>query len=117
MDDRKLVLVAIFLVVLFGPILPAQERVPYQNPKLPIEERVSDLLKRMTLEEKIAQLEGAWENRDNVKDPQALFVDERGNFLPAQASRLRSRRAMPASSSPARVSPIGTGFRSSTPRA
>src|SRR5437879_3316276 len=75
MDDRKLVLVAIFLVVLFGPILPAQERVPYQDPKLQIEE-------------KIAQLEGAWENRDNVKDPQALFVDEKGNFLPAQASRL-----------------------------
>src|SRR5947207_9778747 len=88
MDDRKLVLVAIFLVVLFGTILPAQERVPYQDPKLPIEERVTELLKRMTLEEKIAQLEGAWENRDNVKDPQALFVDEKGNFLPAQASRL-----------------------------
>ncbi len=88
MDDRKLVLVAIFLVVLFGTILLAQELVPYQDPKLPIEQRVTDLLKRMTLEEKIAQLEGAWENRDNVKDPQALFVDEKGNFLPAQASRL-----------------------------
>ena len=88
MDDRKLVLVAIFLVILFGTILLAQELVPYQDPKLPIEQRVTDLLKRMTLEEKIAQLEGAWENRDNVKDPQALFVDEKGNFLPAQASRL-----------------------------
>src|SRR6266480_2566176 len=88
MDDRKLVLVAIFLVVLFGTILPAQERVPYQDPKLPIEERVSDLLKRMTLEEKIAQLEGAWENRDNVKYPKALLVDEKGNFRPAQASLL-----------------------------
>jgi beta-glucosidase len=88
MDDRKLVFVPIFLVVLFGTILLAQERAPYQDPKLPVEQRVNDLLKRMTLEEKIAQLEGAWENRDNVKDPQALFVDEKGNFQPAQASRL-----------------------------
>ena len=88
MDDRRLVLIAIFLVVLFGTILLAQERAPYQDPKLPVEQRVTDLLKRMTLEEKIAQLEGAWENRDNVKDPQALFVDEKGNFQPAQASRL-----------------------------
>src|SRR2546430_221658 len=89
MDDcRKLALVFAASVILFGPTLLAQERLPYQDRKLPVEQRVTDLLKRMTLEEKIAQLEGAWENRDNVKDPQALFVDERGNFLPAQASRL-----------------------------
>ena len=88
MDDRKLVLVPIVLVILFGATLLAQERLPYQDPKLPVEQRVTDLLKRMTLEEKIAQLEGSWQNRDNVKDPQALFVDEKGNFLPAQASRL-----------------------------
>ena len=78
MDDRKLVLVPIVLVILFGATLLAQERLPYQD----------DLLKRMTLEEKIAQLKGSWQNRDNVKDPQALFVDEKRNFLPAQASRL-----------------------------
>ncbi len=88
MDDRKLVLVPIVLVILFGATLLAQERLPYQDPKLPVEQRVTDLLKRMTLEEKIAQLEGSWQNRDNVKDPQALFVDEKGNFLPAQASQL-----------------------------
>ena len=88
MDDRKLVLVPIVLVILFGATLLAQERLPYQDPKLPVEQRVTDLLKRMTLEEKIAQLEGSWQNRDNVKDPTALFVDEKGNFLPAQASRL-----------------------------
>jgi beta-xylosidase len=88
MDDRKLVLVPIYLGILLGATLLAQERVPYQDPKLPVEQRVTDLLKRMTLEEKIAQLEGAWQNRDNVKDPQALFVDEKGNFLPAHASRL-----------------------------
>jgi len=88
MDDRKLVLVPIVLVILFGATLLAQERLPYQDPKLPVEQRVTDLLKRMTLEEKIAQLEGSWQNSDNVKDPTALFVDEKGNFLPAQASRL-----------------------------
>src|SRR5213083_1010688 len=89
MDDcRKLALVFAFFVISFGPTLLAQERLPYQDPKLPVEQRVTDLLKRMTLEEKIAQLEGAWENRDNVKDPKALFVDEKGNFLPAQASLL-----------------------------
>ena len=88
MDDRKLVLVPIVLVILFGATLLAQERLPHQDPKLPVEQRVTDLLKRMTLEEKIAQLEGSWQNRDNVKDPQALFVDEKRNFLPAQASRL-----------------------------
>jgi len=88
MDDRKLVLVPIVLVILFGATLLAQERLPYQDPKLPVEQRVTDLLKRMTLEEKIAQLEGSWQNRDNVKDPTALFVDEKGNFLPAQTSLL-----------------------------
>src|SRR5882724_9265815 len=88
MDDRKLVLVPIFLVILFRATLLAQERLPYQDPQLSVEQRVADLLKRMTVEEKIAQLEGAWENRDNVKDPLALFVDEKGNFLPARASVL-----------------------------
>ena len=88
MGDRKLVLVPIFLAILFGPTLLAQERLPYQDRKLPVEQRVTDLLRRMTLEEKIAQLEGSWQNRDNVKDPKAMFVDEKGNFLPTQASVL-----------------------------
>jgi beta-glucosidase len=85
---RKLALALAVLVISLGPTLLAQERLPYQDPKLPVEQRVSDLLKRMTLEEKIAQLEGSWQNRDNVKDPNALFVDEKGDFLPAQASLL-----------------------------
>jgi beta-glucosidase len=85
---RKLALAIAVLVISLGPTLLAQERLPYQDPKLPVEQRVSDLLKRMTLEEKIAQLEGSWQNRDNVKDPNALFVDEKGDFLPAQASLL-----------------------------
>jgi beta-glucosidase len=85
---RKLALALAVLVISLGPTLLAQERLPYQDPRLPVEQRVSDLLKRMTLEEKIAQLEGSWQNRDNVKDPNALFVDEKGDFLPAQASLL-----------------------------
>ena len=89
MDDcRKLALVFAASVILFGPTLLAQERLPYQDRKLPVEQRVTDLLRRMTLEEKIAQLEGSWQNRDNVKDPKAMFVDEKGNFLPTQASVL-----------------------------
>lgn len=78
----------IFLAIAVVPNLLAQERLPYQDAKLPVQQRVTDLLKRMTLEEKVAQLEGAWENRDIVKDPQSLFVDEKGNFLPAQAAVL-----------------------------
>src|SRR5256886_7186784 len=77
-----------FLALWFGPALLAQDRLPYQDPKLPVEQRVTDLLKRMTLEEKIAQLQGAWENRAIVQDPKTLFVDEKGNFVPAQASLL-----------------------------
>src|SRR5258705_1368070 len=85
---RKLALVFAFLMISFGPTLLAQELLPFQDPKLPVEQRVADVLKRMTLEEKIAQLEGSWQNREQVKDLQALFVDEKGNFLPAQASLL-----------------------------
>jgi beta-glucosidase len=57
----------------------------YRNPNLSIEQRVADLVSRMTLEEKVAQLEGAWENRQFFKDPQALFVDDKGVFLPERA--------------------------------
>jgi beta-glucosidase len=86
----KLALVFIFdlLAISFGPTLLAQERFPYQDARLPVEQRVTDLLKRMSLEEKIAQLQGAWENRAIVQDPKTLFVDEKGNFVPAQASLL-----------------------------
>jgi beta-glucosidase len=61
---------------------------PYRDPKLPVEQRITDLLSRMTLEEKIAQMEGAWESRQFFEDPQALFVDEKGNFLPQHAAVL-----------------------------
>lgn len=60
----------------------------YRNPQLPIEQRLADLLSRMTLEEKIAQMEGAWENKVFVRDPQGLFVDEKGQFLPERAAVL-----------------------------
>jgi beta-glucosidase len=66
----------------------AQDVPAFRNPHLPIEQRVADLLSRMTLEEKVAQLEGAWENRQFFKDPQSLFVDEKGTFLPERASVL-----------------------------
>jgi beta-xylosidase len=66
----------------------AQEVPPYRNPKLPVKQRVADLLSRMTLEEKVAQMEGAWENKNFHKDPQTMFVDENGNFLPERAAVL-----------------------------
>jgi beta-glucosidase len=65
----------------------AQE-LPYRNPALPVEQRVADLISRMTLEEKIAQLEGAWENRQFHRDPQTMFIDEKGSFLPERAAVL-----------------------------
>ena len=49
---------------------------------------IADLLSRMTVEEKVAQMTGAWENRGFFSDPQALFVDEKGNFLPERAAVL-----------------------------
>ena len=67
---------------------PAQTVPPYRDPKLPVEQRVADLLSRMTLEEKVAQMESAWENRQFFSDPQALFVDDKGVFLPDRAAVL-----------------------------
>jgi beta-glucosidase len=61
---------------------------PYRDPKLPVEQRIADLLSRMTLEEKVAQLEGAWENKQFFSDPNMLFVDDKGAFLPDHAAVL-----------------------------
>jgi len=61
---------------------------PYRDAKLPIEQRIADLLSRMTLEEKVAQLEGAWENKQFFSDPNQLFVDDKGAFLPDHAAVL-----------------------------
>ena len=66
----------------------AQFLPPYRDSKLPIEQRIADLLSRMTLEEKVAQMESAWENRQFFSDPQALFVDQKGTFLPERAAVL-----------------------------
>jgi beta-glucosidase len=85
-----------FLRLIF-PLLPtaflpsaalAQNPLPYRDAKLPVEQRVADLLSRMTFEEKIAQLEGAWENKQFFSDPQALFVDDKGKFVPERAAAL-----------------------------
>jgi beta-glucosidase len=66
----------------------AQSTTPYLDPKLSIDERITDLLSRMTLEEKLAQLESAWENPQFFKNPQDLFVDAKGVFLPERAAVL-----------------------------
>jgi beta-glucosidase len=71
-----------------GPAAMAQNTLPYRDPKLPVDQRVTDLLSRMTIQEKIAQLEGAWENKQFFHDPQELFVDENGKFLPERAVAL-----------------------------
>ena len=38
-----------------GPLLHADEPLPFRNPDLPVDQRVDDLLSRLTLEEKISQ--------------------------------------------------------------
>ena len=63
-----------------------QDVAPYRNPKLPVEDRVADLLSRMTLEEKLAQLEGLWQNPQFPQKPNAIFVDDKGQFSPERAS-------------------------------
>src|SRR5580700_7589392 len=82
------VFLTVYVLVSFGTPLLAQDTAAYRDPKLPVEQRLADLLSRMTLEEKIAQMEGAWENRQFFSDPQALFVDAKGNFLPDRAAVL-----------------------------
>lgn len=64
-----------------------QTVLPYRNPQLPVEQRLADLLSRMTVEEKVAQMEGAWENKSFIHEPQ-LFVDSQGHFLPDRAAVL-----------------------------
>src|ERR1043166_5555998 len=82
------VLAAAGLLAMAVTVGRAQEVPAYRNPKLPVDQRVADLLSRMTLEEKVAQMEGAWENKDFHKDPQTMFVDDKGTFLPERAAVL-----------------------------
>jgi beta-glucosidase len=81
-------LVSTFSLCALGPGVDAQTVPPYRDPKLPVEQRVADLLSRMTLDEKIAQMESAWENKQFFNDPQKLFVDDKGVFLPERAAVL-----------------------------
>jgi beta-glucosidase len=76
------------LLLAVASFVAAQKSPSYLDPKLPVDQRIADLLSRMTLEEKVAQMEGAWENRQFFSDPKALFVDEKGDFLPANAAVL-----------------------------
>jgi beta-glucosidase len=70
-------------------VAQAQQNSPaYRDASLPVEQRIADLLSRMTLEEKVAQLEGAWENKQFFSDPNMMFVDDKGNFLPEHAAVL-----------------------------
>src|SRR5581483_1402767 len=78
--------ILIFVTVMLPGVLGAQNAPVYLDRNAPVEQRVSDLVRRMSLEEKVAQLEGAWQNRGNVKDPNLLFTDEKGNFLPDRAA-------------------------------
>ena len=84
----SIVLFVIVCSLVLAALALAQNAPAYKNPKLPIDQRVADLLSRMTLEEKVAQMEGAWENKSFHKDPQTMFVDEKGNFLPERAAVL-----------------------------
>jgi beta-glucosidase len=83
---RALFVFAVTSVVCTGVL--GQNALPYRDAKLPVEQRVADLLSRMTLAEKVAQLEGAWENRQFFSDPQMMFVDEKGAFVPERAAAL-----------------------------
>jgi beta-glucosidase len=82
------VLAAAGLLCFAASAAGGQQTPPYRNPQLPVEQRVADLLSRMTLEEKVAQMQGAWENKSFHKDPETMFVDEKGNFLPERAAVL-----------------------------
>src|SRR5215467_1972605 len=75
------------LVTLFSAAGLAQTP-PYRDARLPVEQRMADLLSRMTLEEKVAQLEGAWENAQFHSDPETVFIDAKGAFLPENAAAL-----------------------------
>src|SRR5580765_2749102 len=83
--------IALLLAAVFtfaGTSIHAQSVLPYQDPKLTVDQRVADLLSRMSPEEKLAQIESAWENPQFHKDPQTMFVDDKGNFLPDRAATL-----------------------------
>jgi beta-glucosidase len=89
LSHRARFFAALWAVIFLAPPVPLAAQEPaYRNSHLPVEQRVADLLSRMTLEEKIAQMEGAWENRQFFPDPQMLFVDDHGAFLPERASVL-----------------------------
>ena len=60
----------------------------YRDAKLPVDQRVADLLSRMTMDEKIAQLVSVWEDRQFFKDPQALLINDKNEFVPERAAVL-----------------------------
>ncbi len=69
-------------------VLQAQEAPAYKDSARPVAERVQDLLSRMTLEEKVAQLQGTWQNREqlSLEEQKKMFVGPKGEFLPDKAA-------------------------------
>ena len=71
-------------------VLRAEEKPAYKDSALPVAERVKDLLSRMTVEEKVAQLQGTWQNREQLspEEQRKMFVGPEGEFLPDKAAAM-----------------------------
>ena len=89
-------------------LMHAQDRPAYRNPSLPADERVADLLARMTVEEKVAQLQGIWNQKAQIQNPD-------GTFNPANASALLGN-GIGQVSRPSEIAGTPTGPRLRGPR-
>ena len=89
-------------------LMHAQDRPAYRNPSLPADERVADLLARMTVEEKVAQLQGIWNQKAQIQNPD-------GTFNPANASALLGN-GIGQVSRPSEIAGTPTGPRLRAPR-
>ena len=71
-------------------VLQAQETPAYKDPARPVAERVQDLLSRMTVDEKVAQMQGTWQNREQLspEEQKKMFVGPKGEFLPDKAAAM-----------------------------
>ena len=74
--------------LLLAGLAVSQNTPDYKNSSLPVEARVRDLLQRMTMDEKIAQLQGTWQNRQQVPPEfqDRMFVGLKGEFIPKNAA-------------------------------
>lgn len=53
---RRIILLAVFSIIILNIDSQAQDNLPFRNSSLDIDQRIADLLSRMTLEEKVAQM-------------------------------------------------------------